>query len=114
MRCPRCGKGAMFGSFLKVRDTCPVCGEELFHHKADDAPPYAVIFIVGHVVIAAMLSFEVAYAPPMWVHAAIWLPLTLIMALVLLQPVKGALVGLQWANRMHGFDTGADPRYGGQ
>lgn len=104
MRCPRCGTGRMFGRFLKVREVCPDCGQELHHHRADDAPPYVVMFIVGHIVIAAMLWIEVVYAPAMWIHAAVWLPLTLLMSLVLLQPVKGALVGLQWANRMHGFD----------
>ena len=32
-----------------------------------------------------------------------WLPLMLIVSLWLLPRVKGALVGLQWALRMHGF-----------
>jgi hypothetical protein len=34
----------------------------------------------------------------------IWLPLTGILTIGLLQPVKGAIVALQWALRMHGFD----------
>jgi uncharacterized protein (DUF983 family) len=108
LRCPNCGEGRMFGRFLKVRDRCEACGQELFHHRADDAPPYVVMFIVGHVVIAAMLWVEVMYSPAMWVHAALWLPLTLVLSFALLQPVKGALVGLQWANRMHGFDPDGD------
>lgn len=108
MKCPRCGTGPMFGRFLKVREACPNCGQELHHQRADDAPPYVVMFIVGHVVIAAMLYIEVMYSPALWIHAALWLPLTLLMSFALLQPVKGALVGLQWANRMHGFDPDAD------
>ncbi|HKB21924.1 MAG TPA: DUF983 domain-containing protein, partial [Methyloceanibacter sp.] len=47
---------------------------------------------------------EMAYRPPLWVHAALWLPLTLILALTVLAIVKGALVALQWALLMHGFD----------
>jgi uncharacterized protein (DUF983 family) len=104
-RCPACGKGRMFRAFLKVSDHCPGCHEELHHHRADDAPAYFDIAIVGHVVVPLALAVETAYAPAYWIHAAIWLPLTLFLSLGLLQPIKGAIVGWQWANRMHGFDT---------
>lgn len=104
-RCPSCGEGAIFRGFLKVNDHCPACGEALHHHRADDAPPYIVILIVGHVVVGLGLSYEMASMPPMWVHAAIFLPMTVAMSLALLRPVKGALIGLQWAIRMHGFHT---------
>ena len=103
-RCPNCGQGRLFRAFLKVVDRCPVCGEELFHQRADDAPPYFVTLITGHIVVPAALAVEVAFAPPMWVHALLWGPLTVALGLGLLQPVKGAIVGWQWANRMHGFD----------
>lgn len=96
-------QGRLFKSYLKVTDTCSACGEELFHHRADDMPAYVVITLVGHIVIGAMLWTEIRYAPPLWLHSAVWLPLTLILALGLLQPVKGAIVGLQWRLRMHGF-----------
>lgn len=97
----------MFRKYLKVADICPACGEELFHQRADDAPPYFTIVIVGHIVVALVLSVEMAYRPPLWVHAAIWLPLTVILALLVLPLVKGALIGLQWALLMHGFDPDA-------
>ena len=103
-RCPNCGEGAMFRSFLKVDDYCPVCNEALYHHRADDAPPYVVITIVGHIVVALMLAVEKTYAPELWVHGALWVPLTIMLCLAMLQPVKGALVGVQWGLRMHGFD----------
>jgi uncharacterized protein (DUF983 family) len=94
----------MFWRYLKVADACPHCGEELHHHRADDAPAYFTIVIVGHIVVGLVLAVEIAYRPALWVHAALWLPLTVILTLVLLPMVKGALVGLQWALRMHGFD----------
>ena len=103
-RCPNCGTGRIFGAFLKVNDACAHCGEALHHHRADDAPPYATIFIVGHVIVAALLWAEVEYTPPMWVHALVWVPLTLAMSLVLLPRIKGMLIAMQWALRMHGFD----------
>lgn len=107
-RCPNCGKGKMFNAFLKVAPQCTVCGEDLSHQRADDAPPYFVIFITGHVVVPLSLSIEFNYAPPYWLHLVLWLPLTLGMALGLLTPVKGAVVGLQWAFRMHGFGGNED------
>jgi uncharacterized protein (DUF983 family) len=103
-RCPNCGEGRLFRAYLKVVDRCPVCHEELFHQRADDAPPYFVILITGHIVVPLALLMEAELSPPYWVHAAIWGPLTLALVLGLLGPVKGAIVGWQWANRMHGFD----------
>lgn len=105
-RCPHCGQGHLFRAFLKVADRCPACGEELHHQRADDAPSYFVILIVGHIVVPLVLAVETAFAPPYWLHLSMWLPLILVLAIGLLQPVKGAIVGWQWAHRMHGFGTG--------
>lgn len=102
-KCPACAKGAMYKSYLKVNDECPACSEELHHQRADDAPPYFTMFITGHIVIGLILWMEQMYAPPTWVHLAISLPLLVVLSLWLLPRVKGALIGYQWANRMHGF-----------
>jgi uncharacterized protein (DUF983 family) len=102
-RCPACGEGPLFRKFLKVKDTCNVCGEELYHHRADDMPAYIVMSIVGHIVIGLLLWVETSFAPSIWVHIALWFPLTIALSLVLLQPVKGSIVGMQWSLRMHGF-----------
>ncbi len=102
-RCPACGEGKLYSSYLKVNDICLACGEELFHQRADDAPPYFTMFIVGHVVVALVLMVEDLFAPALWVHALLWTPMVLGMSLWLLPRIKGALIGLQWANRMHGF-----------
>lgn len=108
-RCPECGSGRLFRAFLKIADRCPQCGCELHHHRADDAPPYFVILIVGHIVVPLVLTVEVALRPPLWVHMALWVPATLVLALLLLPRVKGAIVGLQWALRMHGFSEASAP-----
>ena len=106
-RCPNCGRGKLFRAFLKVADTCPVCGEELHHHRADDAPAYFNIVIVGHIVVPLALAVETAFAPPYWFYYAIWFPLMLGLSFALMQPIKGAIVAWQWAHRMHGFDKDA-------
>jgi len=112
-RCPACGGGRLFRAFLKVADHCPGCGEALHHHQADDAPAYFVMLIVGHLVVPLVLVTEVALSPPYWLHAAVFVPLTVGLALGLLQPVKGAVVSWQWAHYMHGFDPGAEDGHDG-
>jgi uncharacterized protein (DUF983 family) len=103
-RCPRCGEGKLFRAFLKTADNCSKCGLDFTPHRADDLPAYLVIIIVGHIVVPAALMIETEFSPPVWLQLSIYLPLTLVLSLLLLQPVKGAVVGLQWALRMHGFD----------
>ncbi|MBS0242832.1 MAG: DUF983 domain-containing protein [Proteobacteria bacterium] len=109
LKCPACGQGQIFNSYLKVAHDCDACGEALHHQRADDAPAYVTITIVGHIVVAGLLMVEKAFAPPTWVQLAIWLPMTVILSLALLPVVKGLLVSLQWALRMHGFGLGRDP-----
>jgi uncharacterized protein (DUF983 family) len=106
-RCPRCGEGKLFRAFLKTANSCSACGLDFTPHRADDLPAYLVIVIVGHIVVPLALSIETHFSPPVLLQLAIYLPLTLVLSLVLLQPVKGAVVGLQWALRMHGFDENA-------
>ena len=109
-RCPNCGQAALFRAFLKPVDRCPSCGEEMHHHRADDLPAYLVALIVGHVMVGGWLMTETLWHLSSWQHIAIWSPATVVAALLLLQPVKGAVIGLQWANRMHGFgDPQDDP-----
>ena len=102
-RCPHCGRGKLFRAFAKTVDKCSVCGEEISHHRADDLPAYLVITIVGHIVLGAFLSVELLTEWTSWQHLSLWVPLTIVLSIALLQPVKGAVVGLQWANYMHGF-----------
>ncbi len=108
-KCPNCGEGKLFASFIKTVNQCERCGLEMHHHRADDLPAYLVVVIVGHIVVGAFMGFEATSTLSTWQHLAIWVPLTIILALALLRPVKGAIVGLQWALYMHGFG-GEDDR----
>lgn len=107
-RCPACGRGGLFRAYLKVCAACPACGEDLSHQRADDAPPYVTIFVVGHLLLAAVVGVDIAYAWPLWLHAVVWVPLTVLSCLLVLPVAKGGLVGLQWALRMHGFGDAVD------
>lgn len=107
-RCPHCGEGKLFRAFVKPVDACAKCGEEFHHQRADDLPAYLTITIVGHIVVAAFMAIETVVILPLWAHMAIWGPVIILMSLLLLQPIKGATIGLQWANYMHGFGGEAD------
>ena len=93
-RCPMCGRTALFNGFLRVTRQCSDCGAPVGLARADDAPPYFSIFATGHVVVPGMLLLERSVQPALWIHAAIWIPLSLVMSLGLLRPFKGATVGL--------------------
>ncbi len=96
-RCPNCGEGRLFSGFLTLRTPCEVCGTDNTIYPSDDFPPYLTILVVGHVILPLFMWVDFVYAPAMWVQAAIWLPATVIMSLVLLPRMKGATVGLCWA-----------------
>jgi uncharacterized protein (DUF983 family) len=114
-RCPACAEGRLFGRYLKVAESCDHCGMAFHHHRADDFPPYIVMFIVGHVVGYGIYASETGTMEvPIWAHLALWPALTLVLSLALLQPVKGAVVGLQYGLRMHGFAEAVRTRSAGR
>lgn len=104
-RCPNCGERTLFTSYLKVADRCAACGEELHHHRADDMPPWLTLVIVCHVLGVGVLSAHQAWDIPTWVDVIVWPALAAALSLALLPSMKGAVVALQWALRMHGFSA---------
>lgn len=107
-RCPCCGEGKLFESYLKPVEVCAVCGEEMFHQRADDFPPYLAIFIVGHIVVAGFMATDRWLVLESWQHLMIWIPVTIALSLALLPLLKGGVIGMQWALRMHGFGGETD------
>jgi len=108
-RCPICGEGRIFAGYLTVVPECAQCGAPLGRLRADDAPPYFTIFLVGHLLVPLVLLVERRWMPPMWLHMAVWLPLFTVFCILLLRPIKGATVG--WMSRL-GFLDDAAPRGG--
>ena len=98
-RCPACGKGRLFQGFLALRPRCENCGLDFSFADAGDGPAVFVILIGGAIVVFAALMTEVAYQPPYWVHAALWVPLILIVTLLPLRLIKGLLIALQYHHK---------------
>ena len=102
-KCPNCGAGKMLSGYLTVRNSCDACGTEFHHHRADDGPAYLTLLIVGHAMAPLLLYVFMQYRPEPIVLIALFSVFTVGLSLYLLPRIKGALVALQWAKRMHGF-----------
>ena len=98
-RCPRCGEGRLFKGFLSVRPRCEVCDLDFAFADSGDGPAIFIMFIVGFVVCGLALWTEFNYEPPMWLHMALWLPLTAILCLALARPMKSMMIAAQYHNR---------------
>jgi uncharacterized protein (DUF983 family) len=103
LKCPSCGTGPLMRSYLKTRDTCAVCGEELYHHRADDGPAYMTIMVSGHILAPMIFYVFYTFRPDPLVMAVLLSTGFTVLALFLLPRFKGMFVAVQWAKRMHGF-----------
>ncbi len=108
-RCPACGKGRLFKSYLKVADHCPACNEALHHQRADDGPAYLTILLVSHLGAPLLLASYMAWRPSALTMILAFSIGAIVLSLLLLPVFKGGMVGLQWARRMHGFGRDAEP-----
>ena len=102
-RCPECGEGKLFHKYLKASPACSSCGTPLNEHQADDAPSYFAMLFLSIIIAPIMVTIQLVYEWPMWLNFAFWTPLSLILVILILQPIKGAIIALQWAHYMHGF-----------
>ena len=107
--CPNCGEGHLFKGYLTVAESCDRCGEDFTGEEAHDLPPYVTVFIVGHVVVTLLMIAEANTDWSFWVHIIVWSLVTLVMCFAMMKPVKGSVVGLQWALRMAGFGAKDEP-----
>ena len=105
LRCPKCGEGALFRSYLKPTASCDHCGEPFDQIRTDDIAPWLTILVVGHIVVPLALFSEQTFAPPLWVSMTIWPLLTAIGLGLFLPRAKGAVLGMMWSKRMTGEEN---------
>ncbi len=98
-RCPRCGKGALFQGFLKLRRSCEVCGLDYSFADPADGPAFFSMMVMAFPVTGFALWLEVAYEAPVWVHLVTSLPLLLALCILPLRPLKGWLVCSQYFHK---------------
>lgn len=98
-KCPRCGEGRLYDGFLTLRGRCEACGLDYAFIDAGDGPAIFIIMIAGFIVVGAALIVEIKYQPPFWLHAALWLPLILVVTLWPLRAMKSLLIALQYHHK---------------
>jgi uncharacterized protein (DUF983 family) len=98
-RCPRCGRGALFSGLLAVRERCLVCDLDLRQNDTGDGPAVAVMLLLGAIVVGLAFWVDVRFTPPLWLHAIIWPVVTVPLAILMMRPLKAALVALQYRHR---------------
>ena len=101
-QCPSCEQGKIFAGYLRLKDNCPNCAAPIGEIRADDFPPYLTIFMVGHIIIPALLFVEITYHPPAMIQMIGWPALAVVLSLSLLPVLKGAVVGFMWSLGMKG------------
>lgn len=95
-KCPRCGQGKLFSGYLTVAKSCRRCKLDFGFVDTGDGPAVFVISIVGIIAIIGVLVTEVMFEPAIWINMMIWLPVTVILCLLLLRPLKGLLIAQQY------------------
>lgn len=97
--CPRCGEGKLFGGFIDLAPKCGKCGLDYSFADSGDGPAVFIIMIAGFLIVALVLWVEFTWSPPYWVHAVLWIPLTLALTIGLIRPLKGWLVAQQYRHK---------------
>jgi uncharacterized protein (DUF983 family) len=97
-RCPRCGEGKLYAGLLTVVPTCTVCGLDLAARAAEDGPAAFVILLLNALVLGGAAYVEITYAPPVWVHIVLWVPLILGGTILMLRWFKAAFIALHYRN----------------
>lgn len=111
-KCPRCGEGKLFSSYLTVQPRCESCDLDLAFADSADGPAVFLMFFIGFIVVGGALWLESYYEPALWVHAMIWPPLAIVLTLGLLRPLKGLSIALQYVNRAEQGRLDHTPRDG--
>jgi len=105
-KCPKCEKGALYKAYLKQVDHCAVCGEPYRHIRADDAPPWLTILLVGHIIVPLIFVVDSWALWPVWVAMLVWPAATAVLALAILPRAKGVFLAIIWATRSPGSERG--------
>jgi len=97
--CPRCGAKTLFEGVAQFAPECSSCRLDLTKFNVGDGPAGFLTLIIGALVVGLALWLEVALAPPFWVHAVLWIPITFILVIGGLRAAKAALLHAEYARK---------------
>ena len=94
--CPRCGAKTLFAGWARFADRCAACGLDFTRFNVGDGPAAFLILIVGSLVVGLAIWLQLALEPPWWVHALLWVPLTVAAVMALLRIAKAWLLASEY------------------
>jgi uncharacterized protein (DUF983 family) len=100
--CPSCGKGPLFSGPIRLRDACPACGQNFTDMDVGDGFVVPTLMVLGFGVVGAAIWVDFTYTPPLWLHALIWPPITIGLALVMTRYLKSFLAVQHFHTRRFG------------
>ncbi|APG62088.1 hypothetical protein LPB140_03860 [Sphingorhabdus lutea] len=109
--CPKCNEPGMFVGTMSIdavqfAPKCSRCGLDYDGFNVGDGPAAFLTMIIGTILIILAMLLEGAAHPPIWVHALLWIPLTIIGTVFALRLAKGMLLTLEYQNKAK--ETGRD------
>jgi len=97
--CPRCGGRTLFAGPTRFAERCRACGLDLTRFNVGDGPAAFLTLGIGAIIVALALWLQLAAEPPWWVHAILWLPLTVLGVVLGLRVAKAALLQSEYRNK---------------
>jgi uncharacterized protein (DUF983 family) len=95
-KCPRCGKGRLFGGMLKIKPACSNCGLNFSALDVGDGAVVFVVMIANIFVLGGALALENTFSPPLWLHIIIWPVVIVALCIWLTRLIKGVLLAHQF------------------
>lgn len=96
--CPRFGAKTLFVGFATFALKCPSCGLDFSQFNVGDGPAAFLTLIIGTVIVAMAIALELTMHPPLWLHMAIWTPITALAVLGSLRVCKAWLLAAEYRN----------------
>ena len=97
--CPQCGAKTLFSGLARFADRCGACGLDYSAFNVGDGPAALLTMVIGALVIVLAMIVDVAFNPPFWVQALIWVPVTILLTIWSLRVAKAALLASEYRNK---------------
>ena len=100
-KCPRCKTGDLYqpGLSINLRDQCDRCGLDFTKNDSADGPAVLLIFILGSLLVPLALIVDARFGWPLWLQAALWSAVAVLMTLGALRPLKAYIIALHFKHR---------------
>lgn len=97
--CPRCGAKTLFQGLAAFAPKCRACGVDFSAFNVGDGPAAFLTLLVGALITALAIGLELTVGMPLWLHAILWFPITILAVIFSLRFAKGLLLALEYWNQ---------------